>query len=245
MRLAVIMVVVLYLFTSFSYAQECDYNVEILIQGTEFTKESFRWRMKAAKLEGVSTNITGVARIEDLNGNTIKSYKPWTNQPISKQKTSNEYSPNLNEGSYKIISEIIVGCDDMNKEDNTDTETITIKPENMEISEVNTAASPVEEVQEQQNTMPQTQENKLTNNPEINESQNNESPQEYKAKEYENTANLRNEDNQEISIPTGEIIKNPNKEYAYVSSNEKAKNLIIYFLLAISIVLNIALIWRR
>ena len=246
MKLAVIMVIALCLFTSFSYAQECDYSIEVLVHGTEFTKESFKWRMKAAKLEGPSTNITGTARIEDSNGSIIKSYRPWTNQQVSKQKTSNEYSPNLNEGSYKIISEIIVGCDDINKEDNTDTETITIKPENTEILEANIAVQQlILENPEQQNAMPQIQENKLANNRETNESQNNESLQEYASKEYENTANLINEGNQEISIPTGDIIKNPNKEYAYVSSNEKAKNLIIYFLLAISIVLNIALIWRR
>ena len=87
MRLAVIMVIAMYFFTSFSYAQKCDYDVEILVQGTEFTKEDFKWRMKATKLEGASTNITGTARIEDSKGSIVKNYKPWTNQPISKQKT--------------------------------------------------------------------------------------------------------------------------------------------------------------
>ena len=246
MRLAVIMLVVLYFFASFSYAQECDYSIEILINGTEFTKESFRWRMKAAKLEGPSTNITGTARIEDLNDNLVKSYKPWTNLPISKQKTSNEYSPNLNEGRYKIIAEINVDCDDINQGDNRDIKEMTIKPGNTEMQETDIAVQqPIEENQEQQNAMPQMQENQSVSSPPINEIQNNESLQEHKSKEYENTANLINEDAQEINIPTDKTIKNPNKEYAYVSGNEKAKNLIIYLLLAISIVLNIALIWRR
>ncbi|MBI2655991.1 hypothetical protein HYX06_06230 [Candidatus Woesearchaeota archaeon] len=256
MRLAAIMLVVLYFFASFSYAQECDYSVEILINGTEFTKESFKWRMKAAKLEGPSTNITGSARIEDLSGNIVKSYKPWTNLPISKQKTSNVYSPNLNYGSYRIISEIIVGCDDMNKEDNIDTEIITIKQENMEILEANIAVQQlILENNEKQNTSSRAQENKdamqpiqeneLGSNPPMNEGQNNETKNQSNTKEYENTANLINENNQEISNPTDNIIKNTNKEYAYVSTNEKAKNMIVYFLLAVSVALNIALIWRR
>ena len=234
MRWLVIVVIVIFLLPFLSFAQECDYKVEILIEGTEFTKESFKWRMKATKLEGASTNITGAARIEDLNGNTIKSYKPWTNLPISKQKTSNEYSPNLKEGDYKIISEIDVDCDDIGKGNNMGLKAIRIKPENMEMQETNTAASPVEEIQEQQNAAQQVQKD------EINQT----IPEENNSKEYENTANLRNEIVQGKSI-AAEPVKNPDKEYTYVSSNEKAKNLIIYFILAVSIILNIALIWKR
>lgn len=256
MRLAVIMVIALCIFTSFSYAQECDYSIEISINGTEFTKESFKWRMKAVKLEGASTNITGAARIEDLSGNIIKSYKPWTNLPISKQKTSNEYSPNLKEGSYKIISEITVGCDDISKGNNIDAREIKIKSGNMEVEEANVQMQQlILENSEKQNTLPQAQENKNTiqqiqenesgNNPAINESQNNETQNQVNTKEYENIVNLKDETEQESSI-AAEPVKNPAKgKYSYISSNEKAKNLIIYSLLAVSIILNIMLIWRR
>src|SRR3989344_3106646 len=165
MRWLVIVVIVIFLLPFLSFAQECDYKVEILIEGTEFTKKSFKWRMKATKLEGASTNITGAARIEDLNGNTIKSYKPWTNLPISKQKTSNEYSPNLKEGDYKIISEIAVDCDDINKGNNIDARAIRIKSENTAIQEANITASPIEEIQEQQqNTTQQIQKDEIINN---------------------------------------------------------------------------------
>lgn len=244
MRWFAIIAIMLCLLPPLSFAQECNYGIEILINGTEFTKESFKWRMKAAKLEGMPANITGTARIEDLSGNTVKSYKPWTNLPISKQKTSNEYTPNLKEGTYKIISEIIVGCDDMDKEDNTDIKTITIRPENTEMQEANAAASPVEEVQEQQTAMKQSQETKSTSSQLINETQDNQSLQENKAKEYENTANLLSDNAQESSI-SAKPVKNPDKNYEYESSSEKAKNLIMPFLLAISIILNIALIWGR
>lgn len=256
MRQATIILIMLLLLSPFTLAQECDYGVEILLNGTEFTKESFKWRMKAVKLEGTSTNITGAARIEDLSSKLVKSYKPWTNQQISKQKTSNEYSPNLNEGSYRIISEIIVGCDDINKGNNIDAKEIKIKSENAEVQEANVEMQQlILEDNEKQNTTPQTQENKdtmqsiqeneLSNNPPMNESQNNETQNQVNTKEYENIANLKDETEQESSVRAIEPTKQNKEEYAYVSTNEKAKDLIIYFLLAVSIALNIMLIWRR
>ena len=84
----------------------CDYEVEIIVNGTDFAKEDFQWQMKASRLEGKPTNMTGKAEIMDLEGNVVKRYKPWTSEPISRQKTSSKYSPNLKEGTYKIISEI-------------------------------------------------------------------------------------------------------------------------------------------
>ncbi len=247
MRRVVIIVVMLCLLPPFASAQECDYNVEILIEGTEFTIESFKWRMKATKLEGKSANMTGIARIEDLKGNLIKSYKPWTNLPISKQKTSNEYTPNLNGGDYRIVSEISVDCDDINKGNNMDFKIIRIKSEKIITQDTNitTQQSTEENWQPQQNFMQQTQENKLINNS-ATESQNNVTQNlENNAKEYENTVTLKNENAQESGTPTAELVKSYREEYTYVSSNEKAKTLIIYFLLGISIVLNVVLIWRR
>ena len=44
MRWVIIILVMLCRLPSFGLAQECDYNVEILVEGTEFTKESFKWR---------------------------------------------------------------------------------------------------------------------------------------------------------------------------------------------------------
>src|SRR3989344_1934302 len=111
-----------------AYAVECDYKAEILLESNEFTVKDFKFKMKAAKTEGPSTNITGRITISDEDGNMIKSYKPWTNSSISKQKTSSEYSPNLNEGIYMINAEISVLCDDFDNENNADSRKITIKP---------------------------------------------------------------------------------------------------------------------
>src|SRR3989338_8623515 len=111
-----------------SFAQTCDYRVEIMADGEEFKKEDFKWRMMATKIDGKSTNITGTAEIKS-DGKTIKSYKPWTSASIAKQKTSSEYSPNLKGGRYEIEAEIDVKCDDTNNGNNIDTKNIVIKGE--------------------------------------------------------------------------------------------------------------------
>lgn len=116
---------------SFAQQNGCDYKVEIITNNTEFRKEEFFWRMKAIKLYGESTNITGIAEIVDSKGNIIKKYNPWTNESISKQKTSNEFSANLKENEeYKIAAEIKVECNDENKDNNV--KIIKIKGKNKE-----------------------------------------------------------------------------------------------------------------
>ena len=80
---AIITIAMLLLPASFAQ-QACDYRVEILIDDGVFEKEDFKWRMKAIKIEGKSTNITGIATITDSDGKIIKSYKPWTSDPISR-----------------------------------------------------------------------------------------------------------------------------------------------------------------
>jgi len=114
-----------------SFAQTCDYRVEIMADGEEFKKEDFKWRMMATKIDGKSTNITGTAEIKS-DGKTIKSYKPWTSASISRQKTSSEYSPNLKPGEYEIKAMIEVECDDSDMENNKDTKKITIEGEKEE-----------------------------------------------------------------------------------------------------------------
>ena len=84
--------------------------------------------MRASKLNGQSTNITGTAKIEDLFGNIIKEYNPWTNDSSTYQKTSSEYSPSLEEGKiYIITANLETQCNDTNTENNIDQKTITIK----------------------------------------------------------------------------------------------------------------------
>src|SRR3989344_2373775 len=133
MKITALFLVFLLAIIGVNAVTECDYSSEIILESNEFAVKDFKFKVKAAKLEGPSTNITGRISIKDEYGNTIKSYKPWTNASISKQKTSSEYSPNLKEGAYEITAEIGVLCDDFGKENNIAKRKIIIKqpiPEN-------------------------------------------------------------------------------------------------------------------
>ena len=202
---------------SFAQQPACDYKVEILVDGNEFQKKGFKWRVRATKIEGSPTNITGTAEIKKLNGTSVKSYKPWNLDPISMQKTSGEYTPNLKEGEeYEIISRIYVGCDDTNMGNNMDIKKIKIKGEKKEEWNEEGAKS------------------------------GNNGSEMTKYKGLEETK-ARQESTPKISGRseiTGNAVHSTNK-IVYESSNEKAKGLIVILLLALSILLNIVLIWRR
>ena len=242
--LALILVVVIFLsYNSFAQQSECDYKIDVLVDGEEFEKEDFKWRMRATKIEGKSTNITGTAEIKDSNGKTIKNYKPWTSDSISKQKTSNEYTPNLKPGSYAITAEISVECDDTNKDNNVDSKNIKIKgnveeKSDKSKSEETEITSKKTENQDIKQITPSSQ-NTIETKPKKSAA----------SEEFDNTIELKSQDNQksqQVQSATGNTIQNPqNTETVYESSGERAKQWIMIFLLTLSVLLNIILIWKR
>ena len=73
------------------------------------------------------------AKIEDFNGKLIREYEPFTNESIATQKTSSEFTPNLEEGKAFILdSNVTVDCNDINLNNNFDTQIITIKGKPLE-----------------------------------------------------------------------------------------------------------------
>ena len=195
----------------FSFAQRdlCDYNVEIIANNSAFQSQDFSWRMKAVKIEGAQTNITGTAQIEDSKGQIMKRYKPWVSETISKQKTSSEYSPNLKEGIYKLIVMIDVACNDTKMDNNADFRLIKI------VNQKNIS----------NNTLMTQQKEKSD-------------------EETDNIIMLRTKENQK-NKPLQSVTADSKEPVIYQSSNEKAKTLIVFFLLGLSILLNIVLIWKR
>ena len=214
----------------------CDYKSEVIVNSTEFQKDDFSWRMKATKLEGSSTNITGTAEILDSEGKTVKTYKPWTSKSITEHKTSSQYSPNLNEGEYKIISRINVECDDINKDNNEDFKIIRIKPEAQ--NEITIGKNQAESSEAPENTNnPITIKNETNdnNNSVINDNETAKQNTEEKPKneDVDNVIELKNDEvknDNEIQL-TAHAVKSDNT--IYESSNEKAKNLILFSLLAL------------
>lgn len=248
MKIILIILLFLVLLTAVSAAEagDCDYKIEILLNGSIYTPSDFAWKMKATKISGISTNITATARIEDSNGKIIKTYKPWTSDLISRQKTSGEYSPNLKEGQYKLTSEIIVDCNDIDKSNNIDSENFAIasaaseppqqdSKEEILIAQNQQASSvPVENVPEENKSIIQIVENKVNiknGSDEVNLTQ--------KPIEYSNEITLLNSDGESAQQDSTK------PELIYKSSNEKSKEIVLYVLLGFSVLLNIILIWKR
>lgn len=241
MKGIVISILFMSFFSLHSFAQECDYKVEILADGNEFDSQDFKWRMRTTKIGGKSTNITGTAEIES-DGNTIKSYKPWTSDSIAKQKTSNEYSPNLKPGSYEITAEISVDCDDTDKDNNIDKKEITIKGTEEAKTEKNEGHEPKKSENKEQQTSLQS----ATKKNSVSESKSQQSlTKSNSAEELDNIIELKSQNNQKIQEAsiTANAIQNP--ELVYESSSGRAKGWIMVFLLTLSILLNIVLIWKR
>ncbi|MEK6892241.1 MAG: hypothetical protein AABX25_03585 [Nanoarchaeota archaeon] len=233
------------LLTAVSAAEtsDCDYKIEILLNSSVYTPSDFVWKMKAARVSGISTNITATARIEDSNGKIIKTYKPWTSDPISRQKTSGEYSPNLKDGEYRVISEISVDCNDVDKSNNIDSENFAIasaaneNPQQDSKEEILiTQSPPVISAPEENKSIIQIVENKVNiknNSDEVNLAQ--------KPIEYSNEITLLNSDGKSDSA----LQDSSKPELIYESSNEKSKEIVLYVLLGFSVLLNIILIWKR
>lgn len=242
MKIVVLLALILVLFSFSSFAQACDYKIEILIDGDEFDSQDFKWRMRAIKVEGKSTNITGTAEIES-DGKTVKSYKPWTSDPIAKQKTSNEYSPNLKPGDYKITAEISVECDDTNKGNNIDKKEIMIK--GTEEAKTKKSKEPMAKKSEGEKEQTSPQSTAAKNTVSEAKSQQPSKPKQ-SVEEFDNVIELKSQNNQkpkETQTITSDTIQNP--EIVYESSSERARGWIMIFLLTLSILLNIVLIWKR
>ena len=109
---------ILIFMSSIVYGEDCDYDIEVLIEGDTFTTNEFEFKLRVNKLDGVSTNFSWILSIEDSDGALVNEYGPYSKQPIAIVRTSNLYTPNLPMGEYKINAGFEVECDDTNLENN-------------------------------------------------------------------------------------------------------------------------------
>lgn len=217
---------ILIFYVPLAHSANCDYGIEVLLDGSEFNSSGFSWKMRAARISGDTTNISAAAKIEDSNGNIIKTYKPWTNAPISRQKTSSSYSPKMAAGSYRIISEIEVECYDNDMSNNADAREFTIK-------------NPSNESQTQSNS--ENQAGIQDSYSQDNFSQSAANGIEKSNTAYSNEIFLSGE-----PANSNEVDMNAMKtQLVYESSNQKSKKIVLFALLGFSIALNIILIWKR
>ena len=237
MKIIVLAAAFILLFSLFSAAQpaRCDYGVEIQLNGTQFEKSGFKFRIKATKIDGIPTNITGTAEISDIQGNAIRKYILWNNESISRQKTSGYYSPNLKEGRYILSSRIDVLCDDYNSGNNIDS-----KPAEITIILPKYLPSLTENASVPQETLIP-----VRNNFQLPEKSNESARENISASKV---AESIVQDNTIYTMSDQKNIaaKDSGKEnIVYKSSSQKSEELVVYFLLGLSLILNVVLIWKR
>ncbi len=107
----------------------CDYETQIILTKSIFqNQDDFSWKMVVRNNGGEATNISSLASIHDLFGNIKKEYAPFSNDSITRQRTSSTYSPNLAEGqSYMLIANTTTACLDTNPSNNYDERIFTIQ----------------------------------------------------------------------------------------------------------------------
>jgi len=122
---------ILLVFLPWATAQECDYGIKLIIEA-ESSQQNFSFKIAAMNIKGPATNISSDVTVLN-NGAPVKNYFPWKNVPISRQKTSSKYSPNLEIGNYEIKANLQTLCKDSDLSNNFDSLRFAIISEDAKI----------------------------------------------------------------------------------------------------------------
>ncbi len=223
----------------------CDYKVEIYVSSEISEKEEFKLKVKAIRIEDKndkSTNITGKTKIEHGNV-TIKTYSSWNSESVSNKIISEEYTPKLVEGEYKITANIDVGCNDTNKDNNFDVKVIKIIDKKKEqVKNQITEKNKDGRISGQVSLY-------VRNSSTVKEGNISKKETEITIGKENTAENLAQLGNKEISNVIGFATKDKenidNGSIVYESSKERLKNIVLISILAFSIFLNVILIWKR
>ena len=83
------------------YVAGCDWDINIQMENKIFTGTDLNFTVAAERIYGFPQNITVRGTIEDVFGEVVKEYTPWTNDEVH-TSASKQYSPNLKEDVYQI-----------------------------------------------------------------------------------------------------------------------------------------------
>jgi hypothetical protein len=111
------------------YVENCNWEIDLNLNNSIFKDGSWDFEVAVKRLLGSAEEITVKGKIEDINGEVLKEYSPWTSQKIVTSKTKT-YSPNLPEGEYQI-SFWLEGllCNDHDLNNNQVAKLIAINPQ--------------------------------------------------------------------------------------------------------------------
>ncbi len=119
-----------------THLNQCDIAISIEVNAPITSSKEFTFEITLQNNQNLpettllnSNKISVIGNIQDINGVTVKSYSPWTNESINNKK-SKIYSPNLGEGVYQLTFFIDnLQCNDSDQSNNLVTTLIAINPE--------------------------------------------------------------------------------------------------------------------
>lgn len=83
------------------YQAGCDWTTSLDLTNSIYEGDDFSFIISVERIAGNSATITVKGEIQDINGNVLKQYSPWTRSTITTVNTKS-YTPNLADGTYQI-----------------------------------------------------------------------------------------------------------------------------------------------
>ncbi len=112
------------------FTEGCDWFLLLNITESISQPDDFAFTLSVNRFFGFENrNITVRGQIEDLNGDIIREFEPWTNDPIASYALK-RYSPNLKDGIYQIRFWFEdLQCEDVDTSDNAISRLVAINPQ--------------------------------------------------------------------------------------------------------------------
>lgn len=182
---------------------ECDFAIEISIPDLITTRDNFTFDLYFKNKNSIQNFVNHTfsvrGRIQDIYGNMVKGYSPWTDES-SKNNKSKTYSPNLNDGTYLLnFSTQDLTCKDSELKDNNQISLFVIGS-NLPNPDLNSSEIPTDECEIQnvnQITSSENSQQNLETSEEIGKNINSNIP-EYQIVNF--TSNLSSEQKIDFSV---------------------------------------------
>lgn len=109
--------------------ENCDWFLTLNLNNSIYQNRNLSFEIAVQRYFGLDQYITVQGEIEDVNGEVVRTYAPWTNVSITTM-ASKSYNPNLPSGIYQLHFWIgDLACNDQDAGDNGITRLIVLNPE--------------------------------------------------------------------------------------------------------------------
>ena len=109
--------------------ENCDWFLALDLNNSIYQNRNLSFEVAVQRYFGFDQYITVRGEIEDVNGEVVRTYAPWTNVSITTLATKS-YNPNLPSGIYQLHFWIgDLACNDQDASDNEITRLIALNPE--------------------------------------------------------------------------------------------------------------------